>query len=56
MTEPPRFLPIASMSLDLNLSAAIPIKKGVAAILTVLLLHPIWSDTARGVCESLAGI
>jgi hypothetical protein len=33
MTEPPRFLPIASMSPDLNLRAAIPIKKGVAAII-----------------------
>ena len=33
MTEPPRFLPMASMSPDLNLSAAIPIKKGVAAII-----------------------
>jgi hypothetical protein len=33
MTEPPRFLPMASMSPDLNLRAAIPIKKGVAAII-----------------------
>ena len=50
MTEPPRFLPMASMSPDLNLRAAIPIKKGVAAIIAVLLIHPIWSDTAHGVC------
>ena len=56
MTEPPRFLPMASMSPDLNLRAAIPIKKGVAAIIAVGFLHPIWSDTAHGVCESLAGI
>ena len=56
MTEPPRFLPIASMSPDLNLSAAIPIKKGVAAIIAVRLLHPIGSDTAHCLCESLVGI
>ena len=40
MTEPPRFLPMASMSPDLNLRAAIPIKKGVAAIIAAGLLHP----------------
>jgi len=40
MTEPPRFLPMASMSPDLNLSAAIPIKKGVAAIISPGLLQP----------------
>jgi hypothetical protein len=33
MTEPPRFLPMASMSPPLNFIAAIPIKKGVAAII-----------------------
>jgi hypothetical protein len=44
------------MSPLLNLRAAIPIKKGVAAIIAVLLLHLIWSDTAHGLCESLAGI
>jgi len=33
MTAPPRFLPMASMSPDLNLSAPIPIKKGMAAII-----------------------
>ena len=49
MTEPPRFLPIASMSPDLNLIAAIPIKKGVAAIIAVGLLHPISSDVSHGV-------
>jgi hypothetical protein len=56
MTEPPRFLAIASMSPDLNLSAAIPIKKGVAAIIALGLLHPIWSHAAHGVCESLPDI
>jgi hypothetical protein len=56
ITEPPRFLPMASMSPPLNFTAAIPIKKGVAAIIAVLLLHLIWSDTVHGVCESLAGI
>jgi hypothetical protein len=55
MTEPPRFLPIASMSPDLNLRAAIPIKKGVAAIIAVGPLHPISSETAHGVCELLGG-
>jgi hypothetical protein len=49
-------LPIASMSPPLNFMAATPIKKGVAAIIAVRLLHPIGSDTAHGVCESLAGI
>jgi hypothetical protein len=44
------------MSPDLNLSAAIPIKKGVAAIIAVRLLHPIGSDTAHCLCESLGGI
>ena len=38
------------MSPPLNFIAAIPIKKGVAAIIAVLLLHPIWSDTGYGVC------
>jgi hypothetical protein len=38
------------MSPPLNFIAAIPIKKGVAAIIAVLLLHLIWSDTAHGVC------
>ena len=56
MTEPPRFLPMASMSPLLNLSAAIPIKKGVAAIIAGGLLHRIWSDISHGVCESPAGI
>jgi hypothetical protein len=55
MTEPPRFLPMASMSPDLNLRAAIPIKKGVAAIIAVGPLHPILSETAHGVCELLGG-
>ncbi len=50
MTEPPRFLPMASISPPLNFIAAIPIKKGVAAIIAVLLIHLIWSDTADGVC------
>jgi len=35
MTEPPRFFPIASMSPDLNFKAAIPIKKGMAAIIAL---------------------
>jgi hypothetical protein len=48
MTEPPRFLPIASMSPDLNLRAAIPIKKGVAAIISWGLLRPISSDVPHG--------
>jgi hypothetical protein len=48
------------MSPDLNLRAAIPIKKGVAAIIAVLLLHLIWSDTghglgARGIPPTLGG-
>ena len=47
MTEPPRFLPMASMSPDLNLRAAIPIKKGVAAIIAGGLLHVGWSHTAH---------
>ena len=37
MTEPPRFLPMASMSPPLNFIAAIPIKKGVAAIIAMRL-------------------
>ena len=49
MTEPPRFLPMASMSPDLNFRAAIPIKKGVAAIIAVGPLHPISSDVSHGV-------
>ena len=56
MTEPPRFLPMASMSPDLNLRAAIPIKKGVAAIIVAGPLHPVWNDTVHGVCELLADI
>ena len=40
MTEPPRFLPMASMSPDLNVRAAIPIKKGVAAIIAEGKLAP----------------
>src|SRR5208283_5860237 len=55
MTEPPRFLPMASISPDLNLRAAIPIKNGVAAIIAVGPLHPISSETAHGVCELLGG-
>jgi hypothetical protein len=47
---------MASMSPDLNLRAAIPIKKGVAAIIAVGFLHRNWSDTAHGVCDSLTGI
>src|ERR1039458_3840621 len=47
MTEPPRFLPMASMSPDLNLSAAIPIKKGVAAIISPGLLHPTLRDISH---------
>jgi len=48
MTEPPRFFPIASMSPDLNFKAAIPIKKGVAAIISPGLLHP----TLRGISNA----
>ena len=48
ITEPPRFLPMASMSPDLNLSAAIPIKNGVAAIIPGGLRHPTWSDVSHG--------
>jgi len=40
ITEPPRFLPMASISPDLNLRAAIPIKKGVAAIIAQGKLAP----------------
>ena len=56
MTEPPRFLPMASKSPDLNLRAAIPIKKGLAAIFAAGPLHPVWNDTVHGVCELLADI
>ena len=56
MTEPPRFLPMASMSPPLNFMAAIPIKKGVAAIIAARLLHLIWNDSDHDVCELLAGI
>jgi hypothetical protein len=48
MTEPPRFLPMASMSPPLNFIAAIPIKKGVAAIISWGLLRPISSDVSHG--------
>jgi hypothetical protein len=41
-------LPMASMSPDLNLSAAIPIKNGVAAIIPGGLRHPAWSDVSHG--------
>ena len=40
---------MASISPPLNFIAAIPIKKGVAAIIAVRLHHLIWSDTAQGV-------
>jgi hypothetical protein len=49
MTEPPRFLPMASMSPDLNLSAAIPIKKGVATIIARRLLHQYGANAAHHV-------
>jgi hypothetical protein len=54
MTEPPRFLPMASMSPDLNLRAAIPIKKGVAAIIAVRLLHPTLSDNFHAFANRLS--
>jgi hypothetical protein len=47
MREPPRFLPMASMSPDLNLRAAIPIKKGVAAIISAGLLNPTLRDISN---------
>jgi hypothetical protein len=42
-------LPMASMSPDLNLRAAIPIKRGVEAIIGMALLHRIWSNAVHGV-------
>ena len=47
---------MASMSPPLNFMAAIPIKKGVAAIIAARLLHLIWNDSDHDVCELLAGI
>ena len=47
---------MASMSPDLNLRAAIPIKKGVAAIIAARLLHPICSDITHDVDDNSEGI
>jgi hypothetical protein len=44
------------MSPDLNLRAAIPIKKGVAAIIATGLHHTICSDLTRGVDDNSEGV
>jgi len=56
MTEPPRFLPIASMSPDLNLRAAIPIKKGVAAIIMAGLLFAFGAILVMMLPNGVAGV